>query len=101
MENFLNNIRRLIGKVPFLRDAVAMYFCMMDRGTPAWAKAVIMSALAYFLLPMDAIPDMTPIVGFGDDAGAIATAMKKVSDWMTRGHYQRADEFFRMNKEDE
>ena len=99
MDNFLDNVRRLIGKVPFLRDAVAMYFCMTDSGTPAWAKTIIMSALAYFLLPMDAIPDMLP-VGFMDDAGAIATAMKKVSDWMTRGHYQRADEFFRMNREE-
>lgn len=92
--NFIGGARRLVGKVPFLRDAVAMYFCMVDRGTPLWAKAAIASALAYLLMPMDAIPDALPGIGFGDDAGTITLALKQVIGCMTEDHYYHADQFF-------
>lgn len=37
-----------------------------------WAKGIALGVLAYFIALLDAIPDVTPIVGFTDDAGAIA-----------------------------
>ncbi len=97
--NFIGGARRLVGKVPFLRDAVAMYYCMVDRNTPIWAKAAIASALAYLLMPMDAIPDALVGIGFTDDASAIAIALKQVTGSMTEYHYHCADEFFGYCKE--
>jgi uncharacterized membrane protein YkvA (DUF1232 family) len=40
---------------------------------------VIYGALAYFVLPTDAIPDVIPVVGFSDDLGALAAAMGTVA----------------------
>lgn len=90
----VRQIIRTVGKVPFLKDAIAMYYCMLDRGTPVWAKAEIAAVLGYLLVPMDAIPDVTPLLGFTDDAGAIATAMKLLTGCVTEGHREKADRFF-------
>jgi len=98
---FIGGARRLIGRVPFLRDAVAMYYCMCDRNTPLWAKAEIAAALGYLLMPMDAIPDPTPLLGFTDDATAIGLALKQVVDSMTEEHYYHADLFFGYCEEDD
>lgn len=61
-------------------DLVAAYLAFVDPNTPAWAKAIIGAALAYVLCPLDAIPDMIPIVGFADDiavvGGVLAGAAK-------------------------
>lgn len=94
MDNFLNKTRRFIGYVPFTKDAVAMYFCMIDSGTPLYAKGVIAAALAYFLSPADAIPDVIVGIGFIDDASVIATALATVSNHITDEHRQKADDFF-------
>ena len=67
-----------------------MYYTMLDTKTPVWAKITIIAALAYFIIPIDAIPDFTPVVGFADDAGAIAAALGTVSTVMTDEHRQKA-----------
>lgn len=94
MDNFLNETRRFIGYVPFTKDAVAMYFCMIDSRTPFYAKGVIAAALAYFLSPVDAIPDVIAGIGFTDDASAIATALATVNAHITDEHRQKANDFF-------
>ena len=55
-----------------------LYYCCLDGDTPVWAKTVIVSALGYFITPLDAIPDLMPGVGFADDLGAVALAMATV-----------------------
>lgn len=55
-------------------SSLNLYYAAQREDTPAWAKATIYGALAYFVLPIDAIPDITPVVGFSDDLGALAAA---------------------------
>jgi uncharacterized membrane protein YkvA (DUF1232 family) len=93
MENFLQQVKRFIGKVPFVTDAVALYFCMVDPQTPLPAKAAIAAALAYFLSPADAIPDLLAGVGLTDDAGIIAGAIATVGTVLTSKHRTSAREF--------
>lgn len=38
-------------------------------------KATIYGALGYFIVPFDLIPDVMPVVGFGDDLGALGLAL--------------------------
>ena len=58
-----------------IERALQLYYTAQKPDTPKWAKAVIYSTLGYFILPLDAIPDITPIVGYADDLGALAAAI--------------------------
>src|SRR3954466_7170647 len=56
-----------------------LYYTAQEPDTPAWARSIIYAALASFILPLDAIPDTLPVVGFSDDLGALAAAVAAVS----------------------
>jgi uncharacterized membrane protein YkvA (DUF1232 family) len=66
-----------------IEKALYLYYAAQRSETPAWAKTIIYSALAYFILPIDAIPDFTPVVGYSDDLGALAAAVAAVSMYIT------------------
>lgn len=62
-----------------LEKALYLYFAAQKPGVPARAKAVIYSALAYLVLPADAVSDILPGIGYSDDLGALAAALAIVS----------------------
>jgi uncharacterized membrane protein YkvA (DUF1232 family)/GTP-binding protein EngB required for normal cell division len=71
-KGFWNIVKKLLGKVPFVPDAVALYYCMMASNTPLTDKVAIASVLAYFIWPMDMIPEgVLGLLGYADDASAI------------------------------
>ena len=72
-KDFLQKAKQVAARVPFVEDIVAAYFCAMDPKTPTRAKAILIAALAYFVLPIDFIPDFLLVLGFTDDV-AVATA---------------------------
>lgn len=92
-EDFITKVKSNLAKIPFLRDAVQMYFFTKDSKADLTAKLIAISALAYFILPFDAIPDFIPIVGYTDDAGVIAAALLKIRSEITEKHVQQAEEF--------
>src|SRR5436190_19045328 len=73
---FWAKVKRQAAQLPFAEDLLSAYYCAFDRETPLQVRAVLLGALAYFVLPFDAIPDMLPLLGFTDDAAVLATAMK-------------------------
>lgn len=81
-----------------IEKALIMYYATMDKDTPVWAKTILIGALGYFICPVDAIPDAIPIVGYADDAGAIAAALGTVAVHIKREHREmaksKADEWF-------
>jgi uncharacterized membrane protein YkvA (DUF1232 family) len=87
---FLAKARRSLRHLPLAQETVAMYFCLLDPKTPLWVKGTAAAALAYFILPFDAIPDLLPIVGLSDDAGVLAAALTTVSAHITDEHRARA-----------
>lgn len=92
---FWRKVRKVAGKVPFVPDAVAMYYCMLDAKTPVWVKAAVAAALAYFVVPLDAIPDILVPLGYTDDAAVIAATLKTVGDRVTDEHRTQAREALR------
>ena len=54
---FWTKLRRVIAHIPFAEDLVAGWYCAIDRDTPTRVRAVLFGAIAYFVLPADAIPD--------------------------------------------
>jgi len=87
---FWPKIRASIAHIPFAEDALAAYYCAFDRETPLYARAALWGALAYFVLPFDAIPDYLPIIGFADDATALATALRLMASHMKPEHREAA-----------
>lgn len=51
--------------------------------TPAHTKALIIGAIGYILLPLDLIPDFTPIIGYGDDLASAAGVVAGVATYST------------------
>jgi len=71
---FWPKMRKVAAKVPFAREALSVWFCAKDEDTPLAAKGMMLAALAYFVLPVDAIPDFIAGLGYTDDA-AVFTAL--------------------------
>lgn len=63
----------------------ALWLCLAAQSptTPRWARTTIYGALGYFILPLDAIPDFAPLVGYTDDLGVLAAALATVSLYVT------------------
>jgi len=76
-----------------IEDALVLYYALQDEDTPKWAKTVIIGALAYFILPTDAIPDAIPVAGFIDDLGALAAALTTVGVHLKDEHFAKARNF--------
>jgi uncharacterized membrane protein YkvA (DUF1232 family) len=63
--------------------ALQLYYTMQAPATPTWARAVIIAALGYFISPVDAIPDIVPVVGYADDLGVLVAAIATVATYIT------------------
>ncbi len=90
---FWPKIRRSLGKVPFVEDAVAAYYCATDRATPTYVKATLMTALAYFVVPTDLLPDVVAAFGYTDDATVLALAVNAVAPHVKEQHRESARRF--------
>lgn len=53
---------------------------LRDGRVPLWKKLAGLLAVIYFLSPVDAIPDVIPILGWLDDLGVLSAA----AFWMVR-----------------
>ncbi len=80
---------RLAGR-EVVEKALVLYYVLRDPDTPKWAKTVVIGALGYFIVPLDAIPDLTPLVGYSDDLGALAAALTTVAKHIKPEHLDRA-----------
>ncbi len=60
-------------------SALLMFYAYRRKDTPRWAKRVITGTLAYFIAPIDAIPDLTPFLGFTDDFGVLSFGLVTVA----------------------
>ena len=89
--NKLRNFARTAGREA-VEHALSLYYAAQDPNTPAWAKTVIYGALGYFILPVDAIPDPIPVVGFSDDWAALLAAFATVGIHVTPEIKSRARE---------
>lgn len=78
----VKNVARAAGK-EVIEKGLWLYYAAQQPATPAWARAVIYGALAYFVLPLDAIPDFVPVAGYTDDLGALAAALATVAVYVT------------------
>lgn len=89
-KGFWSTFRKAVKRLPFGEDVVAAYFCAFDPETPVKTKGVLLAALAYFVMPFDAVPDFIALVGFSDDLAVLAAAISAVRAQMKPEHYEMA-----------
>lgn len=87
---FWKKLLKVAGRIPFAEDLAAAYYCAFDPATPARVKAMIFAALAYFVVPVDAIPDFMAGLGYTDDATLLAAVIGLVARHITEEHRKRA-----------
>lgn len=97
---FWPKIRKVAAQVPFARDALSVWYCARDPQTPAAAKGMMMAALAYFVLPTDAIPDFLGVIGFTDDAAVFAALLAIVGKNLKDSHREAADDLLKKMQAD-
>lgn len=85
-QGFWKAVRRAGRFVPFLDEVVAAYYCALDDKTPMRVRMTLMAALAYFVLPFDAVPDILAGIGFTDDAAVLMAALTALRRHITPAH---------------
>jgi uncharacterized membrane protein YkvA (DUF1232 family) len=83
-------LKRAARQIPFADEVVAAWFCALDPKTPRRVRLGLLAALAYFVAPIDALPDILPLVGFSDDAGVLMAAIALVRSHITADHREAA-----------
>ncbi len=91
-ENFWRTARRAARHVPFMEDVVAGYFAATDRSTPARVRGILLAALAYFVMPVDMIPDFLIGFGFTDDLAVLTAAVTAIQGHIKPAHRRAARE---------
>lgn len=69
-----------------------MFYAFKRKETPFWAKNIIVGVLAYFLSPIDAIPDLTPFLGYTDDLGVLVVGLSAVAAYVNADVKEKARE---------
>lgn len=75
-----------------LERALRLYYCSKDENTPLWVKNLIIAGLGYFILPLDLVPDVLPIVGLADDLSVLGMVISAVSAYLKDEHLKQAED---------
>lgn len=52
--------------------------------TPGWAKRIVIGSIAYVLAPIDAVPDLTPLLGLTDDLGVLSYGLVAIAGYVNQ-----------------
>ena len=89
---FWPKITRTAARIPFADQALAAWYAARDPETPMAAKGMIFAGLAYFVMPIDAIPDIFAGIGFTDDAAVITALLATIGANIKRRHRDQAED---------
>lgn len=75
-DNLWGKLEKSGKRISFAKDILALYRYMKDPLVKWYRKTIVVAALVYFIVPIDAIPDLTPFFGYLDDLGVITAVLK-------------------------
>ncbi len=77
----IKNYARQAG-VKAIYSSLLLFYAYRRSDTPSWAKNIILGTLGYFLAPIDAIPDLSPIIGYTDDIGVLSFGLVTIAAYI-------------------
>ena len=63
-------------------SALLMGHSYKSKTSPIFARRIVLGALGYMISPFDAIPDLTPILGFTDDLGVLTFGLVTIASYI-------------------
>ena len=66
-------------------SALLLFYAYRRKETPTWAKSVVLGTLGYLISPFDALPDLTPIIGYTDDIGVLSFGLVTIACYINEG----------------
>jgi len=75
-DNLWGKLEKTGKRISFAKDILALYKYMRDPFVKWYRKSIVVAALIYFIMPIDTIPDLTPLFGYLDDLGVITALLK-------------------------
>lgn len=85
-EGLWRTAKRAGRTIPFMDEVVAGYYCALDEKTPLRVRGTLVAALAYFVLPIDIVPDIFVGIGFTDDIAVLTAALGAVRSHIKPAH---------------
>ena len=85
-DRFWPTVKRALRHIPFIEEVAAAYYAMLDPATPTSARLTLIAALAYFVAPIDFVPDFILAIGFLDDATVLMAAIGAVRNSIKEEH---------------
>ncbi|HFI0435297.1 TPA: YkvA family protein [Streptococcus suis] len=109
LEQFLQTLEKNLDRIPILGKEFKMlpllisllrsYFKKDYQEVPVATIVAIISALIYFLSPMDGLPDFIPLYGYSDDAIVLGVCwkiaqydVKDYIEWRKKNHEKEVGE---------
>lgn len=75
-----------------VEEAFSLWYVMHESTVPTQAKLIVGGALAYWIFPVEMIPDILPAVGFTDDFAIIESALANITMCVTPEIKARANQ---------
>ena len=91
LEGYQEKIKQVGGLGPFIDDLNQLYELYCRSNTSSTKRAVLGSALLYFILATDIIPDYVFPIGYLDDAIAVKLVLQKLSLMSDNEHQIKND----------
>lgn len=89
--NFWPVFRKALRQLPYGQEVAASYYCAMDMQTPHRVRMTLLAALAYFIMPLDLIPDFLAVAGFTDDMAVLGAVLATMRSHITPAHRLAAE----------
>ncbi len=94
-ENFWPKLKRLAASVPGVSDLLALYLYMNSELAPVQHKLSVLATLAYFIMPLDLIPDFLGVPGYADDLWVAMGLIRFIGSDVMRPYRQYARKWLR------
>jgi len=94
-KSFWKKFIRVARFIPFAQELLSAYYCAIDPDTPTRVRAILLTALVYFIVPTDFIPDFIAGLGFSDDATVLTAAISLVAGHISDVHRTSAQQFMK------